>query len=275
MKRDFEFGCHVVTRNKINAGQHILKTKAFAWIECLFNIGNGCFHCGSMPKHQINCSSCNAWFCSELCKSRKGHKGRCDTRFLTSDCHITRLVTEMITVAIKKLGNVDQVVNFYTEVNLSKEEDNFTQYAEIIRLKKLDKISHSEIARRVTKIIMASFDVNIVLQRKLFCIAMNHANCLEVNEFSEEEICTKGGGLRRYYIYDIISRFNHECLPNVETFLTKDDEMVCVAARQILPGEQLFISYLGSIEFKSDQDRKSYIKELWNFDCKCRLCNNI
>lgn len=243
-------------------------------IDCLFNIGNGCFICGSLPKYKVNCVCCKAWFCSVLCESRKTHKNRCDTRFLKSDGHITRLVTEMIAIAIKKLGSIDRVVDFYTDVILSKEENIFPQYAEIIRLKKRDEITHSEIGNRVRQIFMTSFDMTDAVQRKLFHVAMNHANSLELNEFSEEEHCAKGGKLRRYFIYDLMSRFNHECSPNVETLLTKSNEMVCIAARQISPGEQLFISYIGSSVFKSDQDRKLYIKEVWNFDCKCRLCTH-
>lgn len=180
----------------------------------------------------------------------------------------------MITVAIQKLGNVDNVINFYTEVIASKENiKQFPQYAEIIRLKKQDQIGHTKIARRVAHLILENFHANtIAVQRSLFSIALNHANSLELNEFSEDQVVGKGGSTKRYYIYDLISRFNHSCQPNIETYLNSDDELVCVAAHQILEGEQLFISYLGNAEFESKQDRKSYVKEIWNFDCDCRLC---
>lgn len=276
LKTDIEFGCHVVTQSLINAGTNILTTMAFACVDCLYNFGKGCFNCGNIPKQQIKCSYCNIWFCSELCKSRKSHRRRCDSRFLSSDCHLTRLVCEIIFVAVKKLGTIESVIEFYIKVISSQETNDFLQYAQIIQLKKRDKVSHSEIARRVAKIISGLYDVeSIDLQRKLFHLAMCHVNCLELNEFSEDKRCTEGGGLKKYYIYDIISRFNHSCVPNIETYLNRKDEMMCVAARQILPGEQLFISYLGHNEFKSHMERKNYLKEGWNFDCKCEICVEV
>lgn len=189
LETNAEFGCHMVTKNEIDANEHIFTTKAFAQIQYLYNTGNGCFCCGNIPNHRINCSRCPTWFCSKICENSFTHKGRCDVRFVKNDCNITRLVTETITVAIKRLGSIDRVVEFFLEVTSSNRKNDDPQYAQIIKLKKRDTISHTKISHRIVDIIVDLYDIQSAdLKKHLFSLAMNHANSVEINQFSVKKI---------------------------------------------------------------------------------------
>lgn len=135
---------------------------------------------------------------------------------------------------------------------------------------------NEQIARRVVCLTMQHTqlgpDNSSNTQRLLFNLAYRHVNSIAVNAFSEEIKCSAGGLCTRFSIFDTLCRINHSCSPNLEHFLDDDDRTYCVVARPIKKGEQVFINYVCQMEFLSTQERKKYIKENWDFDCKCQKC---
>lgn len=133
-------------------------------------------------------------------------------------------------------------------------------------------------ARRVLYFIMQHPQLNASkspkTERLLFNLAYRHVNSISINAFSEEIKCSAGGICTRFSIFDILSRINHSCNPNVEHYLDDDDHTYCVVVRPIKTGKQLFINYASEMEFKSNQERKKYIKNNWHFDCKCEKCSS-
>lgn len=285
LKENEKFGVHVVANNHIDVGEIVVASPPFACIDYLVNTGVGCFNCGKISKVKIQCENCiNVWFCSNLCKATKSHRKRCDTNFKSNDCHITRLAIEMIVVAFKAADNIEILLEFCRGVLFSNKEPRkcrppYSKYGEILKLKGQAEPDHAAIARRVVKFIMKlpkleSFDSSKSeeLKRILFYISYHHANTIALNAFSEMITCSKGGAYVQFYIFDALSRFNHSCDPNIELFLDDDNIIYGIATRQIKPGEQLFISYLGDERIECTQERKKYLKEGWNFDCQCQKC---
>ncbi|KAI0892341.1 SET domain-containing protein [Annulohypoxylon nitens] len=69
--------------------------------------------------------------------------------------------------------------------------------------------------------------------------------------------------------YPKISRFNHDCRPNIHYRITNMTHTT-VAARDILPGEELSISYIDLMI--SREERRSRLRR-WGFECSCSHCS--
>lgn len=71
-------------------------------------------------------------------------------------------------------------------------------------------------------------------------------------------------------MYPEIARLNHACDPNAfPRFTSKDLAMTAVATRDIMPGEEITISYI-PLGMPSSYRAKSLRN--WNFECTCGLC---
>lgn len=282
-KENQKFGKHIVANADITIGKMVIAAHPFASIEYLSCSGLGCFACGKASDHKIKCTHCIAiWFCSNRCRANKLHQAKCDRRFESSDCQIIRLTSEMNCVACNLIGDFGILLEFcrgilFDNKNYMKCQPPFSLYGEILSLKGQENLVKSSIARNAVKHVkqlpqIAALSLSEQQKRILFSMAYRHADCIALNAFSEDVAWTKGGVCTRFYIFDIISRINHSCDPNIDHFLDDDDVTYFVASRPIKKGEQLFVNYTLGKEFQSDQDRKQYIKEVWNFECKCHLC---
>ncbi|KAI6083045.1 SET domain-containing protein [Hypoxylon rubiginosum] len=69
--------------------------------------------------------------------------------------------------------------------------------------------------------------------------------------------------------YPEISRFNHDCRPNIH-YRINNMTHTTVAARDIAPGEELTISYIELM--LSREERRSRLRK-WGFECSCSHCN--
>ncbi|KAI1385499.1 SET domain-containing protein [Hypoxylon trugodes] len=69
--------------------------------------------------------------------------------------------------------------------------------------------------------------------------------------------------------YPEISRFNHDCRPNIH-YRINNMTHTTVAARDIAPGEELSISYIELM--LSREERRSRLRQ-WGFECACSHCS--
>lgn len=280
-KESKQFGKHVVANNDIKAGHIVMAAPAFACVEYLICTGSGCFYCGKMSKVKIQCPHCIVvWFCSEKCKNCKTHRIKCDSKFMRTDCHIIRLATQMITNAFNSVEDIETMIEFCRGVVYFKKKHYICQppystYGEIVKLIGKAETRHAPMARQVVKHVMNHpklISVNTNVKHIIYALAYHHINSIALNSFSEETKCSEGGASVRYSIFDALCRLNHSCDPNLNHFLDDDDITYCVTARPIKSGEQLFINYLGEMKFKGTEERRNYIKENWDFSCKCQNC---
>lgn len=285
LKTNKTFGKHIVANQDIVAGDVVVAASPFAFIEYLACNGNGCFECGKVTQHKIYCQNCiDVWFCSNQCKASRLHRVKCDPVFERNDCRIVRLATKIITVAINAVNDINTLLQFCRALLLSNKKSMkchppYSTYGEIINLKEQRDHAHASIARRVVKYVMKlpqleSFDSVDTegMKRIFFNLAYRHANSIAINTFAEEMTCSKGGVCIQFSIFDVVSRFNHSCDSNLEHYTDDDEVTYFIASRSIKAGEQLFVNYLCDMEFQSAQDRKNYLKQHWNFDCKCQKC---
>ncbi|KAI0514515.1 hypothetical protein F5B22DRAFT_647555 [Xylaria bambusicola] len=75
-------------------------------------------------------------------------------------------------------------------------------------------------------------------------------------------------GARHLGTYPDVAKFNHDCRPNVH-YRIAETTMTAVAARDILEGEELTVSYADI--FLPSKKRKERIRS-WGFECACALC---
>ncbi|KAI0836962.1 SET domain-containing protein [Hypoxylon sp. FL0890] len=68
--------------------------------------------------------------------------------------------------------------------------------------------------------------------------------------------------------YPEVSRFNHDCRPNVH-YRISNMTHITVAARDIAPGEELSISYIELMLLR--EERRSRLRK-WGFECACSHC---
>eukprot|EP00092_Neocalanus_flemingeri_P076498 GFUD01094895.1.p1 GENE.GFUD01094895.1~~GFUD01094895.1.p1 ORF type:complete len:221 (+),score=50.67 GFUD01094895.1:85-663(+) len=72
---------------------------------------------------------------------------------------------------------------------------------------------------------------------------------------------------------NIASHLNHSCDPN--TFVIYQGRVqITVAARNILPGEEICHIYFGHFGDTKKEKRQEYLLEKYHFNCNCDACEN-
>jgi hypothetical protein len=64
---------------------------------------------------------------------------------------------------------------------------------------------------------------------------------------------------------------NHSCAPTA-SWLSLGDRLVVRAARDLSPGEQVTISYLGQGLTRPLEERRAELREVYGFECRCERC---
>lgn len=279
-----QFGRHIIANSEIDIGETVMKERAFASIEYVSSIRKKCFTCGdSWNLEFVKCPHCmNIWFCSRRCSKNKVHIVKCNKIFENTDCNIVRLTTEIVRVASEMVPDMRTLTDLSSSILHSKKTSSqflppFSKYVEMLQLKGNPKFDYIAIAKRAVVCIRELLKINSqsdefkYYERTLFYLVYQHVVSIEVNAFSYEVPC-ENGVLTHLSMHDIVSRFNHSCAPNLYYITDEHNIGHCIAVRPIKQGEQLFISYLDEMNFKTTKQRQDYIKEIWDFTCKCEKC---
>ncbi|KAK0620769.1 hypothetical protein B0T14DRAFT_431840 [Immersiella caudata] len=73
-----------------------------------------------------------------------------------------------------------------------------------------------------------------------------------------------------YASFPGVSRYNHDCRPNVAFYISSKLEHITTVVRDARPGEELSITYLDSS--KPREERRSRARNAWGFQCTCSQC---
>ncbi|KXN65765.1 SET domain-containing protein [Conidiobolus coronatus NRRL 28638] len=94
---------------------------------------------------------------------------------------------------------------------------------------------------------------------------------LDINSFKivTNDLKATGVGL---YLFS--SFFNHSCDANLQVEFRKVG-MELSATRDILPGEQLYISYLDRDKFENQKEVKKFLAQKYGFKCNCKYCKGV
>lgn len=277
------FGKHVIARANIEANTLLCVSKEFASIHCIESIGSTCLVCGKPKDKKFYCSSCmDVYFCSEECSRNQIHERVCNRTFLQSDCYQTRLAVEIIQRAFS-LSTPEEVIRFANDTLFKKAENQtcqplFYEYVEMLKLKGLICQSN-ELTKKMKRVVDCILSLPKVAESNtsrhaLNILASRHLATIDINSFSEEFSILKGK-CTRYSMHPMLSRINHSCAPNVEHFYDDNNAIRCVTTRLIKTGEQIFISYLGEMEFGDIASRRKYLQTHWCFKCECDVCQTI
>ncbi|KAK4200465.1 hypothetical protein QBC40DRAFT_348630 [Triangularia verruculosa] len=74
-----------------------------------------------------------------------------------------------------------------------------------------------------------------------------------------------------YVVFPEISRMNHDCRPNADYYFSHDTLTQYIhAIRDIIPGEELTLSYINPV--MKHKARNEKLNRIWGFQCSCPLC---
>ncbi|KAK4442847.1 hypothetical protein QBC34DRAFT_418077 [Podospora aff. communis PSN243] len=73
-----------------------------------------------------------------------------------------------------------------------------------------------------------------------------------------------------YSSFPGVSRFNHDCRPNVAFYISNRLEHITTVVRDASPGEELSLTYLDSATPRAE--RRSRARNAWGFQCQCSQC---
>lgn len=231
------FGVHIVAALISREGRKLVASAPFAAVEYVSSSSTCCFNCGKDSNLRMECKHCiNIWFCSQKCSLNKHHKKVCNPIHHKSDCKIVRLATKIMHVAVKKFANIDMFSKFSSEVMMQNKttyniSPPYSEYGEILKLKCYPEEQNFTMAKRVAKLLklLPEFSEFTYNYRNSFYIAYCHITCIALNSFFEQKRIAKGGSLKSFHIFDIMSRFNHSCKQNVVHYIDDDNMTYCEA----------------------------------------------
>ncbi|GIQ81654.1 hypothetical protein KIPB_002645, partial [Kipferlia bialata] len=76
-----------------------------------------------------------------------------------------------------------------------------------------------------------------------------------------------------YRVYNMGSRFNHSCLPNVCASVQDDGlKRDCYVLRDVKAGEELCVTYITDNDLPR-RERQMSLMDTWRFECACEVCS--
>ncbi|KAK4205086.1 hypothetical protein QBC40DRAFT_344953 [Triangularia verruculosa] len=95
---------------------------------------------------------------------------------------------------------------------------------------------------------------------------------MQTNSFQMDLGTKSAEGGHHYGNWPEVSRFNHDCRPNVAFHIEpKTLQHVTTVVRPVAAGEELTISYLDQLD--ATENRKLRALHAWGFDCSCAVCS--
>ncbi|CAL3968532.1 unnamed protein product [Diplocarpon coronariae] len=81
-----------------------------------------------------------------------------------------------------------------------------------------------------------------------------------------------GDGSFGPYLYELASRFNHDCEPNLARGFSKEKYLIFRAKKDIRKGEELTVNY--SMIIGTTETRRRTLLDKFDFDCRCQTCES-
>lgn len=275
-----EFGRYILSSKNIAVGQTVFIAEPFAAI-ALPSQQVHCSECIGVNMNFVPCSKCTALFC-ENCVDLNGtrtHDLVCGTNIDEINDIDLKLIIKSAIVAISMFSNVEHLMMFVENImfdpsNLGKipesSVDCKSKYAVFLGLvqseKNLECLLNAYLAFKFLAGVPKLKDwFNTERKRRFLSnVLVHHAAVIPKNMFAD----TYNHSAQ---IYDVLSLFNHSCMPQLKFKQGNTSELV--TCRQIQQGEQVFIDYLCGTLANEDDLRKACLKNSWGFECQCCICS--
>lgn len=289
LKRNKEFGRHLIATTDIPVGKTVLLEDAFLLMGD--NEENMCNTCFKTKANFIACSRCSeALFCNAECMNGNlTHIFECGTifpylydddkaRMLSIKFHI-----RMVLLAIAIFSNVEELMQFIENVLLNDPDstpndfnDLKSKYHSFLKLCTAMPYTTDFLCRHIFDRALALPKVKALFdskrkQRFLMHLVLHHFHVLGTNcDRTFFENCSI------LSIANYTHLINHSCVPNIMLFCTHTQKY-CITVRPVIKGEQLFACYrdFTDMKFRSKEERQQYLKFTKGFTCKCEKCEPV
>lgn len=271
IRKNDEFGRHVITNCDLEIGQTILIERPFSITPTKFCTQNRdrCLFCFGKLKNFITCEKCSiGFFCDNYCMKRAFHRIQCGMEIFSDDKEQIELIVNtflkinslfsdvgLLMKTVETLVKGDDITDglsvrqrnfcsvFQLKVNRGNYSDELMKDVESIPSTAFNTIiSFPDIKEKYTTREQQCFLQHLILQ--LFYIVQNAIDLQEyVRPDGKTKLATYSFKNYAKAIYSFGCNIPHSCIPNVHWF-SIDDRLVCKVIRPIKKGEQIFRSYL-------------------------------
>ncbi|XP_052891914.1 SET and MYND domain-containing protein 4-like [Anopheles moucheti] len=309
VRRNAEYGRHVVTNRKLKAGDVVIIEKPFATMLHEDFRYLRCANChDSNLLTLIPCEGCSfTMYCSEECLSKahqQYHRYECgilhelwqiagDTRFGMAGL---RTVATAIALFDHDLDAMKEHLDRLDESKVNAFTMDWTTATPKDVYNTVHVLSTNQALRSRKELCLHVFIASIIHQlmlertelgamcatsaektRLLFDLILRHWQVAQVNSISltsldsnSFEITLKRHGRA---LWPLLSMLNHSCVPNVFRIALEDGRCAVIAINPIAAGEQLFDSYdLNANECRRTSARLYCMKRTYHFICRCDAC---
>ncbi|KAJ3271343.1 hypothetical protein HDV01_006848 [Terramyces sp. JEL0728] len=284
LAQDPIYGRYFVANQDIKAGQKILVSEAIAGIVDHASKHIVCSHCLAQitPPNGIKCDDCDYSYCSDNCfrNDTEVHTLECKYR-LRGEFEDKGYVSDYFDLLKRILVKAAKYPDHPDCKILYSAVDNFASFTKekaaefhkvAVQLKglcnsigfKMPEFSTEDYNRIQSRYPEPISQLEAFL---ISLIAKEECNSFGLYYATTNQEPRKGYGLA---FFPSAIFFNHSCDPNVGYFKSnRKYEFFTVAP--VKKNESLYISYLDYTT--STQERKQVLKQVFHFDCACRVCN--
>lgn len=292
IKRNDEFGRHIITKCDIAVGQTLLLEEAYMTAH-RYEKFTRCDGCMKKDANLIPCKTCSqAMFCSNVC-AKIFHQIECGIQTMPDEnCNDNQLhIIRSMLQAIYIFPTVEELQSF-VENAISSDPleipesilDEKSRYRAFLKLWYEPNIFYINTFGQQVYFVYQTLMENPIIGPKFnsgkkkrflmhlvaqhFCIINYSGNIVFDN--SDDLVGWESNEFR-----SVITLYvNHSCTPNV-TLVSFNGYNVLVTIRPIKKGDQLFLTYFRNDKIHhSTADRQRYLLARGRFRCNCKRCNN-
>ncbi|KAJ3309812.1 SET and MYND domain-containing protein 3 [Boothiomyces sp. JEL0838] len=284
LAQDPLYGRYFVANQDIKAGQKILVSTPIASIVDHASKHIVCSKCltSNSPRNSFKCQECDYSYCSKECMEmdKADHTLECSFKLngnFPDQGYVSDyfdLLKRILIKATKFPSDPDVQIVYSAVDNFSSFSNEKTKefYNVALQLEqfcqsigyKMPDFPTKEFNRIQSRY---SVELSPLTASLVSLIAKEECNSFGLYYSTTNKEPRKGYGLA---FFPTAIFFNHSCDPNV-SYYKSNNQYEFFTVVPVKKGESLYISYL---DFSTNtQERKQILKQVFHFDCGCRVCN--
>ncbi|KAI0252893.1 SET domain-containing protein [Lactifluus subvellereus] len=274
-----ERGRGLYTKERFKRGGTILSTKPHIYVLSTKNLGQFCSSCVSpAPAGLRRCTQCkNVWYCDAMCQNN-------DWTLHKKECAAMRRWAEGapspdVAIPAEPIRCLGRVLLGRQKRGLgsvwTREIDAMQSHRTSLPPEAAE--SHTHLAHAVIRYL------GLTAPEELVPFGINSAAGIVdlISRFATNSITLTSSSLAPMgvCVSPLVALINHSCEPNAVVVFPRsakdpanqEPEAQVIAIRDILPGEEIFTSYIDTTLPRSQ--RQAALSATYNFACQCLLCS--
>uniref|UniRef100_A0A182PJ03 MYND-type domain-containing protein n=1 Tax=Anopheles epiroticus TaxID=199890 RepID=A0A182PJ03_9DIPT len=309
LKRNDQYGRHVVTSRKLKVGDVVMIDKPFVTMageHCRYLRCDYCLR--ERPFTLIPCDRCTwVMYCSRTCLSKafnEYHRYECgilrDLQRIGGPMLLMALRVTARTIAI--FGGSLETFQAHVDELYEPQVNGFTMNASVATFEEMYNMVHvlatNQERRQCRDIAVQLLHAHVIhtmvlertelrltcqgnpeRQKILFDMILRHLqivlcnrmplSCMEYKPFQMQHEMTVYG----LACYPLVSMLNHSCASNVKRITLRDGRCAIIVVRPIAEGGQLFTNCSVHHFTNTRRIRQTVLKCMYHFDCNCEACS--